>query len=103
MKNIFSAIPKDLDVEVLEQLVKSENITIERIISKGHKSPETGWYNQNQNEWVIVLQGKAIISFEEESAITLESGDYVNIKPHQKHKVIWTDPSIETIWLAVFY
>ncbi len=103
MKNIFSEIPKDLDAEVFEQLVKSDNVRIERIISKGHRSPESGWYDQDQNEWVMVLQGKATVSFEEDPDITLKSGDYVNIKSHQKHKVTWTDPSIETIWLAVFY
>jgi len=63
----------------------------------------TGWYDQEQNEWVMVLRGEAIISFEHKPTITLKPGDYVNIEAHQKHKVSWTDPEIETVWLAVFY
>jgi len=101
--NIFENIPTDLSNETLEQLVDSENIKIERIISKGHKSPEIGWYDQDQGEWVLVLQGEAIILFENEVSVTLKSGDHLNIKPHQKHKVAWTDPEIVTIWLAVHY
>ena len=103
MKNLFANIPKNLDEEVFEQLVKSEHISIERIISKGHQSPQSGWYDQDKNEWVLVLSGKAILSFDEGSDITLKKGDYINIPAHKKHKVKWTDPSVETIWLAVFY
>jgi len=51
----------------------------------------------------LVLRGKAILSFEDESTITLKEGDFINILAHKKHKVEWTDPGIETIWLAVHY
>ena len=103
MNNIFNAIPKNLDAEVFEQLIKSDDVTIERIISKGHTSPDTGWHDQNKNEWVIILQGEAILSFEDEPSIKLKTGDFVNITAHKKHKVEWTDPDRETIWLAVHY
>ena len=81
----------------------SEHISIERIISMGHSSPESGWYDQDKDEWVVVLKGKGIISFEDDSEVMMEPGDYLNIPAHQKHKVIWTEPDIETIWLAVLY
>ena len=103
MNNIFDVIPKNLKAEVFEQLVDSNGVKIERIVSKGHKSPESGWYDQDQNEWVLVLRGKAILSFEDESTITLKEGDFINILAHKKHKVEWTDPGIETIWLTVHY
>ncbi len=103
MKNIFDAIPNDLESEIFEKIVSSDNISIERIISKGHASPETGWYDQDRNEWVMVLRGEAIIVFEDGLSTTLKSGDYLHIESHQKHKVTWTDPSIETIWLAIHY
>ena len=35
--------------------------------------------------------------------LKLEPGDYVNIAPHQKHKVIHTDAEMKTVWLAVHY
>ena len=76
---------------------------MERIISKGHISPATGWYDQSQAEWVIVLQGEAIITFENNKEYHLVVGSYLNIPAHTKHKVKWTIPETETIWLAVHY
>ncbi len=101
--NIFEQIPDDLSQEVFESLVKGKNINIERIISKGQCSPDTGWYDQQQNEWVMILKGEAIISFDDDTSVTLKEGDYLDIKAHQKHRVAWTKPDIETIWLAVHY
>ncbi|MCW8996371.1 MAG: cupin domain-containing protein [Psychromonas sp.] len=103
MKNIFAAIPDDLSAEVFEKLVENKNVKIERIISKGHRSPDTGWHDQVRNEWVLVLRGAAIIAFDNGSSISLKEGDYLNIEAHQKHKVAWTTPEQETLWLAVHY
>ncbi len=102
-QNIFSSLPKNLDQEIFECLIESKDLKIERIISKGHTSPETGGYDQEQNEWVIVLQGNAIIEFENQKSMKLCAGDYLNIPAHTKHKVSWTDPEMETIWLAIHY
>lgn len=103
MNNIFDAIPENLETEVFEQLTGSEDVKIERIISKGHTSPDSGWHDQNKNEWVIVLRGSAILSFENEPSIKLKVGDFVNIAANKKHKVEWTEPDTETIWLAIHY
>jgi len=103
MKNIFSDIPQNLDKEVFEQIVNSDNVRIERIVSKGHHSPESGWYDQEQNEWVMILTGEAILSFSDGTEITMKKGDHINISAHQKHRVKWTAPDIETLWLAVHY
>ncbi len=103
MHNIFDAIPKDISTEVLDVLVDSNNVKIERIISKGQRSPDSGWFDQDKNEWVIVLKGEAILSFADGKNANLKAGDYLHIAAHQKHKVIWTDPDNETIWLAVHY
>jgi len=103
MKNIFENLPSDLSSEDFIDLVKSENVRIERIVSFGQTSPESGWYDQNENEWVIVLEGLGTIQFEDGSEITLKKGDFVNIPAHKKHKVIETDKNNITIWLAVFY
>ncbi|OUS17357.1 cupin [Gammaproteobacteria bacterium 50_400_T64] len=101
--NIFASIPKNLDRELVEVLLEHNDICIERIISKGHTSPASGWYDQPKNEWVIVLKGEAIIRFENESEIRLGAGSYIDIAAHKKHRVSWTDPDVETIWLAVHY
>jgi len=101
--NIFSDLPTSLDQEVFEDILKRENIRIERIISQGHSAPETGWFDQDENEWVIVLTGSASLLFEGEDEIELSAGDYLMIPAHQRHKVLKTDPEQPTIWLAIFF
>ena len=103
MNNIFDQIPAVLHSEVFDSLVEANGVRIERIISRGHASPESGWYDQGQDEWVIVLRGKAAIAFEDKPSVCLREGDYINIKAHEKHRVEWTDPEVETVWLAVHY
>lgn len=58
MTNVFIKIPLEIDAEVLNLLVDSENVRVEHIMSQGYTSPATGWYDQKQNEWVIALQGQ---------------------------------------------
>jgi len=101
--NIFENIPEQLKQEYFDTLVQSEHITIERIVSEGHASPESGWYEQSRNEWVIVLQGAATIVFENGDQTKLQAGDHLNIPALCKHRVLWTDPDQKTIWLAVHY
>ena len=103
-KNIFSSTTQHLEKdEFFELLIKNDTVTIERIISKGQKSPESDWYDQEKNEWVMVLKGKAVLSFEDQTSVQLNEGDFINIPSHKKHRVAWTDPDNETIWLAVHY
>lgn len=102
-KNIFAAIPQHLDQELVEILLENRDVSIERIISKGHTSPASGWYDQPKNEWVMVLKGEAVISFQDDPEIRLIAGSYIDIAAHKKHRVSWTDPNNETIWLAVHY
>jgi cupin 2 domain-containing protein len=101
--NIFDSLPKDLSLEVFEDIIHASTIRIERIISKGHSSPDTGWYDQDESEWIMLVEGKATLEFESGSTCELSAGDYINIPAHVKHKVVWTDPNQITIWLAVFY
>jgi cupin 2 domain-containing protein len=104
IKNIFNDIPSNLSKEILDEIILTDKIRIERIISKGQTSPENFWYDQEENEWVIVIKGKSKLKIiDEDELIELNEGDYINIPSHKKHRVEWTDPEIETIWLAVFY
>jgi len=103
MSNLLTSIPDNIDHEQIEELLNQPNVKIERILSKGQTSPEVGWYDQDENEWVVVLQGPGEITFEDGDKVQLESGDYINIPAHRKHKVSWTDPDNVTVWLAVFY
>ena len=103
MGNIFERLPAMLDEEMFETLLNSDGVKIERIISRGHVTPDGEWYDQPQNEWVLILQGAAILTFDDKPAVRLEVGDYLNIPSHQKHRLDWTDSTQETIWLAVHY
>jgi cupin 2 domain-containing protein len=79
-------------------------VRIERIVSKGHSSPESGWYDQEENEWVVVLKGAAKLRFEQDGKLVeLDAGDYINIPARVRHRVEWTNPEMETVWLAFFY
>lgn len=101
--NMFEAIPDSLDEELFDQLVRSEHVRIERIVSTGQKSPASGWYDQKDNEWVMVVKGAARLYFDDQTSVHLREGDFINIPAHRKHSVDWTDPHRETIWLAVHY
>ena len=103
MSNIFQNIPDDLQEEFFEDILVSDKLKIERIVSFGHTSPKEGWYKQDKNEWVILLDGEAVISFKDGKDIKLEKGDYLNIPLHVEHKVLWTKANYKTIWLAIFY
>lgn len=103
-KNLFDDVPQQLADEEFKNLVVADNTRVERIISHGHSSPQTGWYDQEQNEWVMVVQGHAKLRFEKDNQlIELKPGMHLDIKAHVKHKVEWTTPDEPTIWLAVFY
>ncbi len=100
-KNLLQDIPADLKNEVFEVIAASESVKVERIISKGQVSSE--WYDQDQHEWVLVLQGSGELLFADGTSVRLGAGDYLNIPAHCKHKVSWTPPDEVTIWLAIFY
>jgi cupin 2 domain-containing protein len=103
-RNIFSDIPDNIPEEIFETIISSETISIERIISKSHRSPEGFWYDQEKNEWVILIKGAARIRFEnQEEPIHLKPGDHIHIPAHCRHRVEWTDPDCATTWIAVFF
>jgi len=103
ISNIFKSIPKHFDKEIFDLIVQKGDLKIERIVSKGHVSPDNEWYDQEKDEWVIVLEGAAEIDFDNSGIIKLKAGDYVNIPAHTKHRVTWTTPDAETVWLAIHY
>lgn len=104
MNNLFSDIPTALPDELVETLLTAESIRVERIVSHGHASPAGFWYDQEQHEWVVLLQGQAKLFFEgDDKPLEMQPGDFINIPAHKRHRVEWTTPSEPTIWLAVYY
>lgn len=102
--NLLQGIPAEIPVEMVDSLVTGNNLRIERIVSKGHRSDPGSWYAQDRNEWVLLLKGEAALRFEQGNRILhMTEGTHVNIRAHERHRVEWTKEDAETIWLAVFY
>ena len=102
MSNLFADIPGKLPAELVEVLARGDGVRIERIVSRGHVSPEGFWYNQDESEWVVLLQGAARLRFEDRE-VELGPGDYLHIPAHRRHRVEWTSPDEPTVWLAVHF
>ncbi len=86
VKNIFDDLPQHLPKEVVQTLIRADDVRIERIISHGHASPADFWYDQPQHEWVIVLKGAARLQFEN-CMVEMKPGDFINIPAFKKHRV----------------
>jgi len=90
--------------EVIEILTESQGVRIERIVSRGHSSPPGYWYDQKNNEFVLLIKGKAGLKVDgRRETIVMRAGDYLNIPAHLKHRVEWTDTDRDTVWLAIHY
>ena len=101
LTNLFE-LPQKLPAEELVQsLIASDEVRIERIISSGQSSPEGFWYDQAQDEWVAVLQGSARITWEDGTERALAAGDWLLIPAHTRHRVDWTSTAPPCVWLAV--
>ena len=103
MKNLLNDIPTTLPEELLDTLVRTEHVKIERIVSRGHTSPETGWYDQDEIEFVLLIKGAAQLEFANGHTKSMGPGDWLVIPAHRKHRVAWTEKNTETVWLAVHY
>ena len=102
--NLLIDLPRHLPDELSTTLLEAKHVRIERIVSHGHASPDGSWYDQNQNEWVAVLKGRAKLLFEgHDEPVEMGPGDFVNIPAHKRHRVEWTTEEEPTVWLAVFY
>ena len=100
--NIFKDIPAVLPEEFFQTIKEKNNIKIERIVSDNHSSPEGFYYNQTEDEFVILLKGSAQITFKDSKSILLNPGDYLIIPALTEHRVDWTSDKEKTVWLAFF-
>jgi cupin 2 domain-containing protein len=96
-------VTEPAEPERIETLLRRPGLRVERIISRGHRTKEGFWYDQDEDEWVMVVQGQALLRFEgEEEPRRLGPGDHADIPAHVRHRVEWTDPRGDTVWIAVF-
>lgn len=101
--NIFALKNKirNTDPELFETLFAGNNCKVERIVSAGHTTPEGQWYDQARDEWVVLLSGNAKLEFAGGENIILETGDFIFIPAHQKHRVAYTSSKPLCVWLAI--
>ena len=105
MKNLFESLGEPGSPEEwVDVLAAAGDVRVERIVSQGHASPEGFWYDQQEHEFVAVLQGAARLRFEApDEIVELKPGDHLTIRARRRHRVEWTTPDGPTIWLAVFF
>jgi cupin 2 domain-containing protein len=100
-RNLFTELPAIAagETEACETLFEADCVKIERIVSCAAASPEGFWYDQPQDEWVLVVKGEATLLVHPDERVSLKTGDHVLLPAHCRHRVEWT--SAETVWVAV--
>jgi cupin 2 domain-containing protein len=98
----FLQLPYPLPLaEQFDILATGQNLRIERIISCGQTTPPDEWFDQDLNEWVVLLQGEATLMYEDSTQFSLTAGDHLLIPAHCRHRVEFTSVEPPCIWLAV--
>ena len=104
MPNLLRDVPDSLPEELVHTLLSGSAFRVERIVSRGHASPAEFWYDQPKHEWVLLIGGAARLRFEDSAAaVEMRPGDYLHIPARRRHRVEWTIPGVDTVWLAIHY
>ncbi len=100
--NLFTGIPAQIPDELLQVLWQRPGLRVERIVSRGHVTPANQWYDQDTDEWVVLLAGAARLRIEGQTErLDMRAGDYVLLPAHLRHRVEWTAPDQDSVWLAI--
>ena len=86
--------------ERITVMFEDERIRIEKIESFGVCSPKDFWYDQAEEEWVLLMQGSARLMFDTGETLTLRDGQSFTIPAHVKHRV--DETSADAVWMCVF-
>ena len=102
--SLTGRLPGPGEAEWSESLLQRPGCRVERIVSRGHASPPGFWYDQREGEWVALLRGRAVLRLQEgDRRVEMGPGDYIELPAGCRHRVEWTHPEEDTVWLAVFY
>lgn len=85
--------------ETLTPLLQTPSLRLEQLVSHGYASPPGFWYDQPDDEWVLLLRGEATLDFGGAGLLGLRAGDSLTIPAHAKHRV--ESVSQDAVWLAV--
>jgi len=100
--NLFVNRDAGRAAEAVEALLESPSVRIERIASFGQASPPDFWYEQEEDEWVALLEGEARLEWDDGRSRKMVPGDWIFLPSRERHRVAWTAPDRPTLWLAVF-
>jgi cupin 2 domain-containing protein len=103
MGNLLRGLPvRPLEDELVDILLERPGMRIERIVSTGQATPEGEWYDQESDEFVLLMAGAARLRIEgEHEDRELEEGDWLLLPAHCRHRVTWTRADPPTIWFAI--
>jgi cupin 2 domain-containing protein len=94
--NLFTDAEPPRDGERFDTILNHKNLVIERIVSAAATAAQK--YVQAQDEWVLLVQGEAVLEVAGES-IPLKTGDHLFLPAGVPHMV--THTSDGAMWLAV--
>lgn len=100
--SLFRDLPASLPEELVTVLAEGPGLRVERIVSRGHVSPPGFWYCQVEDELVVLVAGAARLEIDGQPEIALGPGDWLDLPRGLRHRVTYTDPHADTVWLAVF-
>ena len=103
VQNLFHNLPAPQADEQFSTLLRTSGLHLERIVSTGQATPPGQWYDQEMDEWVLLLAGAATLRFDPDQLVHLEPGDFLHIAAHRRHRVERTDPHQPTVWLALHF
>ena len=101
MTNLFNDLPRCAEAELFTDLLSLEGVRIERIVSTGQSTPADKPFDQEHDEWVLLVSGAAGLWMEGDGERDLRPGDYVFIPAHRSHRVTCTAKAEPTVWLAI--
>jgi cupin 2 domain-containing protein len=99
VKSIFAVGRPAEGAEEFALLYENSALRIESIVSSSHQSPDGVWYDQDEDEWVLVVRGAAVLEFDGGELAQMKEGDYLLIPRRVRHRVKKTGD--ETVWVAV--
>ena len=100
--NLLAEIPAALTEEQFQTLFAGQGFVLKRIVSTGQATPPGQWYDQDEDEWVVLLSGGAGLLIEGEATPRiLCPGDWLLLPSHCRHRVEWTAAGAPSVWLAL--
>ena len=100
MTNFFDIDTLGFTEESFTTFFETSDLKIERIITRGQVSPKDFYYDQDEDEWVLLLSGEAVLLYEKGEKVILKKGDSIFIPAHTKHRV--EEVSTLALWLVIF-